>query len=129
MNKIKWTDFIPVLIKNISGYLLIVVEDAVGKVLEDKRKNLEWLSNADQLESRKTVQEDDHEANERIDGDLITSTALSLIMGLVKEMIRNAVLDIMGITTTPSPPGPVIAFIEGILGGENTTPTTTSSPR
>jgi len=80
----------------ILGFLLIGVNTGIGKVL--------------------TLHEAE-EAKERIDAEQITSFTLSLMMDIIKDMIRDAVFDILGITTTPAPPGPIIGFIEGILGG------------
>ena len=80
----------------ILGFLLIGVNTGIGKVL--------------------TLHEAE-EAKERIDAEQITSFTLSLMMDIIKDKIRDAVFDILGITTTPAPPGPIIGFIEGILGG------------
>merc|ERR1719385_18261 len=65
-------------------------------------------------------------------GGLVGSIALTLLTNMIKDIVTETVLGMLGITTTPDPrpPGPLAGLIDLLLpdAPTTTTPATTAAP-
>merc|ERR1712227_812334 len=84
-------------------------------------ERLEFVINGDNLELRKVTDG----AEERM-GGLVGSIALTLLTNMIKDIVTETVLGMLGITTTPAP-RPIIDAIGDLLGITEG-PTTTAAP-
>merc|ERR1719391_368172 len=131
----------------IVGFLLVGTGQA--KSLTQEGERLEFVINGENLELRKVTDG----AEERM-GALVGSIALTLLTNMIKDIVTETVLGMLGITTTPaprpiidaigdllgitegpttaapSPPGPLAGLIDLLLpdAPTTTTPTTTAAP-
>merc|ERR1712198_619709 len=132
----------------IVGFLLVGTGQA--KSLTQEGERLEFVINGDNLELRKVTDG----AEERM-GGLVGSIALTLLTNMIKDIVTETALGMLGITTTParrpiidaigdllgitegptttaapSPPGPLAGLIDLLLpdAPTTTTPTTTAAP-
>merc|ERR1712029_1015749 len=87
----------------------------------------EFVINGENLELRKVADG----AEERM-GGLVGSIALTLLTNMIKDIVTETVLGMLGITTTPDPrpPGPLAGLIDLLLpdAPTTTTQTTTAAP-
>merc|ERR1712107_128631 len=98
------------------GFLLVVVGDA-RSLVEDSDGEILMVDTAGAVVDRKMeVEEED-----RV-GGLVTGLAMTLIT----NMIRDQILNILGITTTKATP--ILDAIGGVLGITEATTTTTQAP-
>merc|ERR1719447_2405917 len=104
----------------IVGFLLVGTGQA--KSLTQKEvERLEFVINGENLELRKVTDG----AEERM-GGLVGSIALTLLTNMIKDIVTETVLGMLGITTTPAP-RPIIDAIGDLLGITEG-PTTTAAP-
>merc|ERR1712198_566521 len=103
----------------IVGFLLVGTGQA--KSLTQEGERLEFVINGDNLELRKVTDG----AEERM-GGLVGSIALTLLTNMIKDIVTETVLGMLGITTTPAP-RPIIDAIGDLLGITEG-PTTTAAP-
>ena len=82
------------------------------------------VMNGDILEVRSIVKAEG-EAEERV-GGVVTSLAMSLILDMIRNMITDAILNVLGITTTTTPEP--CGLGSGLIGiqSDKTTPYHTS---
>merc|ERR1711915_211525 len=107
----------------IVGFLLVGAGQAKS-LTQKESERLEFVINGDNLELRKVT-----DGPEDRVGGLVASIALSLVVDMVKDIVTETVLGMLGITTTPAP-RPVIDAIAGLLGITEgpTTPAAPSPP-
>merc|ERR1719334_914785 len=103
----------------IVGFLLVGTGQA--KSLTQEGERLEFVINGENLELRKVADG----AEERM-GGLVGSIALTLLTNMIKDIVTETVLGMLGITTTPAP-RPIIDAIGDLLGITEG-PTTTAAP-
>merc|ERR1719295_373568 len=103
----------------IVGFLLVGTGQA--KSLTQEGERLEFVINGENLELRKVTDG----AEERM-GGLVGSIALTLLTNMIKDIVTETVLGMLGITTTPAP-RPIIDAIGDLLGITEG-PTTTAAP-
>ena len=80
------------------GFLL--VNSALARSLTEDA-NVALVMNGDILEVRSIVKAEG-EAEERV-GGLVTSLAMSLILDMIRNIITDTILNVLGITTTTTP--------------------------
>merc|ERR1711915_483567 len=107
----------------IVGFLLVGAGQAKS-LTQKESERLEFVINGENLELRKVT-----DGPEDRVGGLVASIALSLVVDMVKDIVTETVLGMLGITTTPAP-RPVIDAIAGLLGITEgpTTPAAPSPP-
>merc|ERR1712029_346466 len=110
----------------IVGFLLVGTGQAKS-LTQKEGERLEFVINGENLELRKVADG----AEERM-GGLVGSIALTLLTNMIKDIVTETVLGMLGITTTPDPrpPGPLAGLIDLLLpdAPTTTTPTTTAAP-
>merc|ERR1711868_44973 len=111
----------------IVGFLLVGTGQAKS-LTQKEGERLEFVINGENLELRKVADG----AEERM-GGLVGSIALTLLTNMIKDIVTETVLGMLGITTTPAappPPGPLAGLIDLLLpdAPTTTTPTTTAAP-
>merc|ERR1719511_43392 len=104
----------------IVGFLLVGTGQAKS-LTQKEGERLEFVINGDNLELRKVTDG----AEERM-GGLVGSIALTLLTNMIKDIVTETVLGMLGITTTPAP-RPIIDAIGDLLGITEG-PTTTAAP-
>merc|ERR1712111_335008 len=104
----------------IVGFLLVGVGQAKS-LTQKESERLEFVINGENLELRKVT-----DGPEDRVGGLVASIALSLVVDMVKDIVTETVLGMLGITTTPAP-RPIIDAIGDLLGITEG-PTTTAAP-
>merc|ERR1712035_260697 len=103
----------------IVGFLLVGTGQAKS-LTQKEGERLEFVINGENLELRKVADG----AEERM-GGLVGSIALTLLTNMIKDIVTETVLGMLGITTTPAP-RPIIDAIGDLLGiteGPTTTAT------
>merc|ERR1739845_168679 len=109
----------------IVGFLLVGTGQAKS-LTQKEGERLELVINGENLELRKVADG----AEERM-GGLVGSIALTLLTNMIKDIVTETVLGMLGITTTPDPrpPGPLAGLIDLLLhdAPTTTTPTTTAA--
>merc|ERR1719511_310407 len=104
----------------IVGFLLVGTGQAKS-LTQKEGERLEFVINGENLELRKVADG----AEERM-GGLVGSIALTLLTNMIKDIVTETVLGMLGITTTPAP-RPIIDAIGDLLGITEG-PTTTAAP-
>merc|ERR1711973_519152 len=104
----------------IVGFLLVGTGQAKS-LTQKEGERLEFVINGENLELRKVTDG----AEERM-GGLVGSIALTLLTNMIKDIVTETVLGMLGITTTPAP-RPIIDAIGDLLGITEG-PTTTAAP-
>merc|ERR1712002_854329 len=104
----------------IVGFLLVGAGQAKS-LTQKEGERLEFVINGENLELRKVTDG----AEERI-GGLVGTIALTLLTNMIKDIVTETVLGMLGITTTPAP-RPIIDAIGDLLGITEG-PTTTAAP-
>merc|ERR1712142_1250169 len=104
----------------IVGFLLVGAGQA-RSLTQKEGERLEFVINGENLELRKVTDG----AEERI-GGLVGTIALTLVTNMIKDIVTETVLGMLGITTTPAP-NPIIDAIGDLLGITEG-PTTTAAP-
>merc|ERR1712042_249625 len=104
----------------IVGFLLVGTGQAKS-LTQKEGERLEFVINGENLELRKVADG----AEERM-GGLVGSIALTLLTNMIKDVVTETVLGMLGITTTPAP-RPIIDAIGDLLGITEG-PTTTAAP-
>merc|ERR1711988_713766 len=104
----------------IVGFLLVGTGQAKS-LTQKEGERLEFVINGENLELRKVTEG----AEERM-GGLVGSIALTLLTNMIKDIVTETVLGMLGITTTPAP-RPIIDAIGDLLGITEG-PTTTAAP-
>merc|ERR1719447_1404060 len=107
----------------IVGFLLVGTGQAKS-LTQKEGERLEFVINGENLELRKVADG----AEERM-GGLVGSIALTLLTNMIKDIVTETVLGMLGITTTPDPrpPGPLAGLIDLLLPAAPTTTTTTAA--
>merc|ERR1719342_1987230 len=107
----------------IVGFLLVGTGQAKS-LTQKEGERLEFVINGENLELRKVADG----AEERM-GGLVGSIALTLLTNMIKDIVTETVLGMLGITTTPDPrpPGPLAGLIDLLLPDAPTTTTTTTA--
>merc|ERR1711973_130417 len=104
----------------IVGFLLVGTGQAKS-LTQREGERLGFVINGENLELRKVADG----AEERM-GGLVGSIALTLLTNMIKDIVTETVLGMLGITTTPAP-RPIIDAIGDLLGITEG-PTTTAAP-
>merc|ERR1719347_2274395 len=101
----------------IVGFLLVGTGQAKS-LTQKEGERLEFVINGENLELRKVTDG----AEERM-GGLVGSIALTLLTNMIKDIVTETVLGMLGITTTPDPrpPGPLAGLIDLLLPDAPTT--------
>merc|ERR1712029_765421 len=107
----------------IVGFLLVGTGQAKS-LTQKEGERLEFVINGENLELRKVADG----AEERM-GGLVGSIALPLLTNMIKDIVTETVLGMLGITTTPDPrpPGPLAGLIDLLLPDAPTTTTTSAA--
>merc|ERR1711955_106192 len=111
----------------IVGFLLVGAGQAKS-LTQKESERLEFVINGENLELRKVT-----DGPEDRVGGLVASIALSLVVDMVKDIVTETVLGMLGITTTPTAAAPCggllgLGLLDEPCTDAPTTTTTTAAP-